>query len=235
MEGMPAITPLIVAATASSVALVCLDCRAQSTKKIHRADHLSDLVLLAPFLSLFYTEHFWTSLILTLPVILVSYLTQRICYQMGRLDTSPEVLALTPGSYLISILVYFLLFHHGVLSESQVTVSADTSETFSSHQRGTGFWAYLTYFSVFCVTMTRKSNDGISLSTLALVLAVTILPFFTGHYWYAMLAGLGMLLIALQRAFRVMEAGSSGGLSFMSGYLYLMAAFASMLMYAILF
>lgn len=96
-------------------------------------------------------------------------------------------------------------------------------------------WPYAIYLLSFLIAITRKESDTIGLAILLLVPTITVLPFFTGHYWWAMAAGFCLLIAAIQRAFKYAEPGSGGALSVIGGFFYLMAAFGSILIYAILY
>ncbi|MBB3060944.1 hypothetical protein [Microbulbifer rhizosphaerae] len=223
-------------------ALVFIDCYAFRKKLAdikevtHHNERLSDLVLFVPFAALFYTENFWSNLGCTLPIILAVAATQWTCYKKGWLDSPPELITLAPGSYLLTVIAYFVFFHEGVLVDSSSTpevIPAETSRTGSLFWLD--FWPYAVYLVCFLLAITRRSMDGIFLSALLLILAITILPFFTGYYWWAMLAGLCVLLLTSHRAFNVMEPGTAGAYSLVSSLFYMIAAFGSMLTYGILF
>lgn len=228
--------------TAIACLLVLVDCYALRGKATgaeevsHRNERLSDLVFLAPFAALFYTEYFWTSLIFTLPIILAVIATQWACHRKRWIDRPSELILLVPGSYLLTLIVYFIFFHDGFLAESNPTpeVIADRTAE-SSAFTWLGFWPYAIYAFGFLLAITRKSTDGICLSALLLILAITILPFFTGHYWWSMLAGFGLLLFTGHRAFSILESGSAGAFSLVSGLFYMISAFGSVLAYAFLY
>lgn len=228
--------PLLITAIGSTL-LLLLDCRS-SIKESPAAgattgsnDRLSDLALLSPFIALFYTDTFWTSLLFTVPLILVVLTMQSICYRKGWLSTPPEPLALAPGVYLLAILGYFMFFHEGLAGPNA------GSENIVERDRPSwiDYWPYAAYLITFTFTATRRSTDGICLSILFLALANCILPFFTDHYWWAMLAGFVMLMLVLNRGLRHLGQDEGGALSMIGGYFYMLTAFGSVIVYAILY
>lgn len=224
-----------------SIALAIIDCHTDRKKKTSsenpdfRGDRASDLVIFTPFVALFYTENFWLNLACTLPVILVSFMAQIFFYRKGFLNHPPELLTLAPGSYLLTVIGYFLFFHTGLQASSDGESTPQAAETSQPLYTWLSFWPYAVYIICFLFSITRKSSNGIFVSTLIIVLAVTILPFFTGHYWWAMLAGFCLLAVTMKRALDVLEPGSGGALSVVGGYFYSLAAFSSVLIYAILY
>lgn len=230
---MPEILPTTAVLSLFAAVLAIIDCYIAKAKRETaenvdlRTDRLSDLVIFAPFLALLYTENFWLNLTGTLPVILVSFLAQTFFYRRDWLKSPPEFLTLAPGSYLLAVISYFIFFHEGLLvgSDGEPVVE---SLSFS-------FWPYAAYVAFFLFAITRKSTNGICLSTLIMALAVNTLPFFTAHYWWAMAAGFCILIVIVCRAQTALDSGSGGALSFVSGYFYLITALGSILVYAILY
>ncbi|MCX2800276.1 hypothetical protein OQJ68_00580 [Microbulbifer thermotolerans] len=238
---MPEILPTTAILSVFASVLAIIDCYiAKKKRKITensdlRSDRLSDLVVLTPFLALLYTENFWLNLVCTLPIILTSFLAQTFFYRKGWLASPPEFLTLSPGSYLLAVVGYFIFFHQGFLGDSNMDSALTTAGESKSPYSWLNLWPYAAYLVFFLFATTRKSTNGIYLSILIMVLAVNILPFFTGYYWWSMLAGFCILAVTVRRAMDVLEPGSGGAVSFVGGYFYLITAFGSILAYAILY
>ncbi|MFC6634141.1 hypothetical protein [Microbulbifer taiwanensis] len=235
---MPEILLPIGLITILAVLAVAIDCYVTGRKtddsgtRSANSDRLSDLALFAPFLALFYTENFWTSLACTLSIILITATSQWFCHRKGWLNAPSELITLVPGSILLTVVIYFIFFHDGFAEATpHDLVEANDGE----HTSWTGYWVSALYFICFLLAAVPKKSDATFLSLLLLIPAITILPFFTGHYFWFMLLGLLLLLISVHRGFKNLETGSGGALSAVGGYFYMLAAFASIAVYAILY
>lgn len=236
---MPEIGKLIALLTITGCLVVLADAhilkrKARTTGKEQGSskERLSDAAAFSPFIALAYTDHFWTSLLWTLPVILAVTATQRVFYRKGWLDTPSELVVLAPGSYLLVIIAYFMFFHEGLVESSPV--EPETAGT-GAPSSWSIYWLSALYVTCFLLAIVPKKADSTFLSLVFLIPAITILPFFTGHYFWFMLLGFLLLLVSVHRGIKHMEAGSVGALSAIGGYFYLLAAFASIVVYAILY
>lgn len=236
---MPETLALIALLASIGCAFVLLDIQIQKSSNrtaiegIHTSkDRLSDLVVFSPFVALFYTEGFWNHLLWTFPPILAVTATQWACHRKGWLGSPPELVPLAAGSYLLATAAYFLFFHEGLLEGSPTTpeeVRAKGQSTWAT------YWPYAGYFICFLLSTAPKKPGSIVLSLLFLIPAATILPFFTGHYFWFMLLGALFVLLAIRRGIKKAEAGSAGALSVIGGYFYAITAFGSLLVYAVLY
>ncbi len=223
-----------------TLAALAIDCYS-SLKRENNAAHspssearLSDFVFFTPFIALYYHDEFWISLPFTLPLIIATVAVQSFFHKRGWLKSPPEIWAMIPGPYLLAIVGYFMFFREGILSEPapEAGVESALGESASSWL---DFWPYAVGLILFLFTMTARRTDSIGFSHLLFIPAITILPFFTDSYWWTMLAGFVLFLIAVHRMFRVMNSDHIGGASVMGGYFYMMAAFGSVVVYAILY
>ncbi len=142
-----------------------------------------------------------------------------------------------PGSYLLTIIAYFIFFHEGIFTASAPAVDSTLSQDPESPE-ATGwlyYWPYLVILGCFIPTMITNNDSIFSVSLLLLILAITIMPFFTGYYWSTMGGGFLLLLVAVNRMFKVLKSDEAGGASFISSFFYMMAAFFSIVIYAVFF
>ncbi|MCW8128695.1 hypothetical protein [Microbulbifer halophilus] len=206
---MPEIVSILPALAIAALLCLGVDCYAtirltqSSENSTTSKGRLSDLIFFTPFIALYYHDEFWINLPFTLPLILITVATQGFAYKKGWLKASPEEWTMIPGPYLLAIVGYFMFFREGILTTPSPSSTAPEISVEMETSGWVSFWPYITGLSIFLFTITRKSTDGITLSLLLFTLIITILPFFTDHYWWAMGAGLVLFLIAVQRMFRI--------------------------------
>ncbi len=194
----------------------------------------------APFLALFYTEHFWITLLYLIPLYLYFGLLMYIANKKQWCPFFVTDIAIYGSSGLmVTIIGYFIWFHEGVLSPSETTVVSVANE-----KAVIVVWPFYVMAGLFIAgfivnklaSKKNRSEANAAFKILALqAIGYPVLPLFTDYYWWTMLAGLVAYVIALPIILRVLTDSSRGGIGFVLGYIYMMAATGSILLYAFLF
>lgn len=182
------------------------------------------LVLFAPFLTLFYHDHFWGVLVYYfLPLQLYCFL---VAYGLQRWKKNDGLRAMSvvngTGSLMLTLIAYYLFFHEGSLSED---VAAAPNNPDASH-----WWSWWPFaLIVLAGWLTAILNSEKLIWLLGLVFLVV--PFFSHHPLWAMsLASLAFLLVCFALAERQ---GSGAYVAFF--IFYMLAQMGALIIYAVLF
>ena len=225
-----------------------LDCHFQKKAKANSLDtydinhRLSDtLMLFAPYTILFFSENFWINTLYLIPLFLYAILIMQLAYKKGWSPVGPAMVLITfPGSVMVTVIIYYIFFHDGVMSP-EVTQPTDTG--IANEENSNPLWPFFIYGLLLFTQLVyglaeRKKGEEANKSANFLflqVLGFNILPLFSQHYWWLMLAGAIMFFAIVQSVVNRMELTSRGGIGFVLIYSYMMAATASIVLYAILF
>ncbi|WP_250460117.1 hypothetical protein [Microbulbifer litoralis] len=237
---MPDIASLIPILSACALLALAIDCYATakqaqgSGNPVSPEGRLSDFVFFTPFIALYYHDEFWLSLLFTLPLILVTVAAQAFLRQKSWLKGPSEVWVMIPGPYLLTTIGYFMFFREGILADPPPDPAIEISGK-AGDSSWLDFWPYAVGLALFLLTIAARRTDSICLGHLFFIPAITILPFFTDHYWWTMLSGFVLFLVCVHRMFKVMNSDHISAASIMSGYFYMMAAFGSLVVYAIFY
>ncbi len=205
-------------------------------------DILDNILLFSPFVALFYVDSFWLNLSYLAVIIAAVAILRGILYKFGIYKYPPTlVLSTGPGSFFLVIIIYFSIFHEGALSTSSSGIEAEleSSETGSAN----GFSLYYLIGSLLayvCITLSvifklRSSNEFSGASLIFALLGFNIIPFFTGYFWWSMLASLFLFFGLLSYAYKQESGRNLGSVGWVFLYLYMLAATFSCILYAILF
>ncbi len=199
------------------------------------------LMLLAPYAILFFSDNFWINILYLVPLFLYAALLAQLAYKKGWSPVGPAMVFVTfPGSVGVTVIIYYIFFHEGVLSPD-VTQLANTGIANKEHT--ISLWPFYIYGLLLFTQLvyglierkkgaeTNKSVDFLFIQ----VLAFNILPLFTQHYWWLMLAGVIMFFAIVQSVANRMKLSSRVGMRFVLIFFYMMAATASIVLYTILF
>jgi len=200
----------------------------------------SFLLSFTPFIALFYTEHFWLTLLYLVPLYLYFGILMFIANKKNWCPFFKFDIALYGSSGLIvTIIAYFIWFHEGLLSSPQtgveLTINKDTTLT---------VWPFYVFAFLFVSAffthqlLPKKQRSESNVAFIVLVIqaiSYPILALFTEYYWWSMLAGLVAYIISMPILLRPLTGSSRGGIGFVLSYIYMMAATGSILVYAFLF
>ena len=221
-------------------------------------------ILICPYIALFYSDHFWNHLLFTVPLLIYGVVLTRIANLRGSLAYHFDALiSLMVGSFLLAIILYFLFFHDGALSDSEVSTVAPAEHSNSDEPAESWLPSFLqpivTYlpYLVFVglgvhavyVRMQRKRltasmenvpNEGLRIpyGHISLVITVpllTLLPLLTGYYWWMLLAGIILYFQIMSNRIPQMEVSLRGGIGMVSVYLFMGMVMLSIILYAVLF
>ncbi len=194
----------------------------------------------APFLALFYTEHFWITLIYLIPLYLYFGL---LMYIANKKQWCPffvtDIAVYGSSGLMVTVIAYFIWFHEGVLSPQETEMVTVETKNMASV-----VWPFYVMTGLFIVgflinRLAPKKNRSEANSAFMMVaiqaISYPILALFTDYYWWTMLAGLVAYAVALPIILRALPDSSRGGIGFVLGYIYMMAATGSILLYAFLF
>lgn len=236
---MPELTLLIAILSVVALALVIIDCLKESefnseAKAEHNhQDELSNLlILVAPYLALIYPDKFWLGLLALCGISLATFSLQWVSYKTGWLRRPPEYIYLLPGSCIVSVVLYFIIFHDGPLQMAQLEIIKTEDKNQWSWVQ---LWPWALYIAGILVAAGRKGSGGMSVASLIMIVLFNLLPFFTGYYWTSMLAGLAVFAVILNRLVPRLEISIRGGFAFVSAFAYMLAASISVVIYALLY
>lgn len=212
-------------------AAIFLDCF--NTRRAERIDsyefdenaRASDMVMLfSPFFSLFYIESFWLVLAGITAITAVGMLMQYIAKSSGRLKQGPGFMAFNlPGVAIILLLIYWFGFNDG---ETVIDLSAK-EPVIDNNSAWWSWWPYLTYILVaffsLLICKVKKLQDG---GVWLLMLALNVLPFFTGYYWSALFLGLVSYFFIMTSLAKSWGTGAGAGSAFLIFYMFGLAASA---------
>lgn len=185
---------------------------------------LSDsVVLFAPFLILFYHDHFWGVLIYYfLPLQLYCFLVAYGLQRWKKTDGLRQMAMINgTGSVMLTLIAYYLFFHQGALTE-EVTATPNMDATH--------WWSWWPFaLIVVAGWLTAALNSEKLIWVLGVVFLVV--PFFSHHPLWAMsLASLAFLLVCFSLA---EQQGNSAYVAFV--FFYMLAQMAALIIYAVLF
>lgn len=203
------------------------------------------LLVFSPFAIFFYTDAFWSNLLYYyLPLWLYFGAALFVAKKKGW---CPHGLSLYPirvsSGLVVVFLGYYLFFHDGMAADAPV--ESVVNDLQPEEGEGSGFallksyWAFGAIVVIGLLTLLLKRVDKtanqqlFTLSLWLMTFGLPVLPFFSPHYWWAMLATLISYAMVISRLSK--SAGSEGGAYFAFFYFYLLAAAGSVILYAVLF
>lgn len=186
---------------------------------------LSDsLVLFAPFLALFYHDHFWSVLVCYfLPFQLYCFLVAYGLRRWKETDALRQMSAINGiGSLMLTLITYYLFFHEGALTEDVVTTP--------NNEDANHWWSWWPFaLIVVAGWLTAALNSEKLIWVLGVVFLVV--PFFSHHPLWAMaLASLAFLLVCFSLA---EQQGNGAYVAFV--FFYMLAQMGALIIYAVLF
>lgn len=191
----------------------------------HKSQSLSDsVVLFAPFLVLFYHDHFWGVLVCYfLPFQLYCFLVAYALRRWKKTDALREMSVINGvGSLMLVLIAYYLFFHEGALTEEVV---AEPNKVDVNH-----WWSWWPFvLIVLAGWLTAVLNSEKLIWILGVIFLVV--PFFSHHPLWAMaLASLAFLLVCFSLAER-----QGNGAYVALVYFYMLAQMAALIIYAVFF
>lgn len=193
-----------------------------------------NLVLLTPFVLLFYTDQFWHNLLVYLIPLYVYYaLVFFIAKIMRWYQVMWSILAFHSfGALLLTVIGYFLFFHEG-----PAAIAAEVQEQSAGKESSLmSYWAYFLagFLALATLGLDLGKKSGVAATLILLLTGLfPILPFFMPNYWL----GLGILsavyvTLCLSLASR---AGTASGAYAAFVYFYMLVATGSIVVRAIFF
>ena len=196
-----------------------------------------------PFAALFYADHIWLSLLYMVPLYAYFGIIMYIATRKSWCKYMTHDMYLYPSSGLIvTIICYFIWFHGGVLSPDDASAVGKTALA-SKEISPPSVWPYYVFgglsgsilITILYTRLKRESKSSSANLLLPTAIIFPLLPLFIDSYWWGMLATLISMLIMMPLATDQLPVSSRGGVGFVIGYIYMMAATLSILLYAILF
>lgn len=198
-----------------------------------------------PFAALFYADHFWLSLLYMVPLYAYFGSIMYVATKKSWCKFMTHDMYLYPSSGLIvTIICYFIWFHGGILSPDDTNTINGNTVSAAKEISSPSVWPYYIFGALaasilITILYVRLKLDSKSSTAANLLLPTAIifplLPLFIDSYWWGMLATFVSVLIMMPLATDQLPVSSRGGIGFVVGYIYMMAATLSILLYAILF
>lgn len=205
-------------------------------------DILDNLLLFSPFVVLFYVDSFWLNLSYLAAIIAAVAILRWMLYKFGVYKYPPTLVISTgPGSFFLVIIIYYSIFHEGALSTSSSGIASglESSETgstnsFSLYYLIGSIVAYV-IIGLSVIYKLRSSDEFSGASLIFALLSFNIIPFFTGHFWWSMLASLFLFFSLMSYAYKQDIGRNLGSVGSVFLYFYMVVATLSCILYAILF
>jgi len=200
------------------------------------------VMMFSPFVTLFYTDFFWTALLYMVPLYVYFSVLMVIANKKSWCPFSKADLFIASSGLTTTVLAYYIWFHKGILVPQ--TTALTTSSSHSSNNADPSIWPYYV-FGILLATIlisalyeknSNSKKSGLASSLLAPVAVIfPLLPLFIESYWWGMLASLMSLILVMPIISKLLPISTRGGMSFVVSYIYMMAATLSIILYAILF
>ncbi len=190
-------------------------------------------VYFLPFAALYYSEPFWLNLGMLAGVAVYGGLLLLIANRNNHLGGQIEMFVFRAmGSLIVTILGYYIFIHEGVLSDEAAVQEATTSS-----DSWLSYWPYAVYALVIIPLLSKPADENADATPklIVAIIAFNTLPLFTDYFWWALLAGVIVFLSVSKVVIDRMDVTVKGGASFFLSYIYMMAAMASIIVYAVLF
>jgi len=201
----------------------------------YKSRRISDsFTLFVPFAVLYYHEAFWHNLMFYfIPLYVYFLLLAWIAQKKFQLASAFDMLLImSGGSFMLSIIGYYIFFHQGVLAPEPEVVEV-------TEQGQTGLWVWwpivTAILSAVGGVILLKIMGGKSEKLLfPVALILLVLPFFSHHPYWAMLLSTGLFFYFCITAAK--QGDSTGaGAYFAFFFFYMMAQMATLIVYAIVF
>jgi len=204
-----------------------------------------------PFSLLFYTENFWMNFLYFLPLYTYFYVWMMVANKKAWCPYSfSDLKVFGVSGFIGTVIAYYLFFHEGVLDSSapvesanELGVNEQSANDPAIRERDYAEWPYYTALALVVMTLLivglerafRKEPNVSSLMLLVLAVALPVLPLFIEHYWWGLLVAVILTGVCVPLVLKVLDDTEQGAIMFVVGYFFMMACFASILLYAFLF
>lgn len=195
---------------------------------------IDSFAMFAPFALLYYHDAFWHNLIFYfIPLYLYFLLLAWIAQKKFQLMSAFAMLSVVSGgSFMLSIIGYYIFFHQGTLAPEPEVV-----KTIEQNQKGLWvWWPILAAILSALIVVALLKTMGEKMATLLFPLAgvLLILPFFSHHPYWSMILGTGLFFYSAMVAAGQNGTTGAGAYSALF-FIYLMAQFFALIVYALLF
>lgn len=200
--------------------------RVESETGTYQPDRLSDsVVVFAPFITLFYHDHFWQAFLYYLiPFNCYCALMMYSVYRWKRVSSSREMIIVNSTAGVpLTLIAYYLFFHQGTLANEPATIHVE-------EQVNHTWWAWWPFAVIlFSGGLTAILNSEKMLWVSGVIFL--LLPFFSHHPLWAMaVASLVFLLVCLSLAERQRNGAYVALFMF-----YMIGQIAALIAYAVFF
>lgn len=217
--------------------LLCWDVRTARNPETgeYQSQRISDtFTVLAPFALLYYHEYFWHNLIFYfIPLYVYFLLLAWIAQKKFQLASAFEMLlVVSAGSFMLNIIGYYIFFHQGALAPEP-----EVAQNIEQPQKGLWVWwpilaAVLSTLTI--VVLLKKLGEKVATLLFPLALVLLILPFFSHHPYWTMIVGTGLFFYSAATAAGQNGTTGAGAYSALF-FIYVMAQFFALIVYALLF
>ena len=149
------------------------------------------------------------------------------------------------GSLVLLIVLYFLFYHEGVLTEDTLVKSSVDNIVLSENSiaENQSMWPYITYaililvyFSAYVLQGLRpKAKELLSLFNFIMAVVFPLLAMFTAYFWWLLLISSIVNIVLMQLTTSGQEESVKGGFGFVAVYFMMMSVMGSIMIYAFLF
>lgn len=210
----------------------------------------SELIIsLLPLCAFFYHESFWHALFILALMMVYGIALKILAHKSGWLHFDIALLkshcigsaALGLCGYLLYLLVtsvWAFFFGADASSEGGMSVVGQVAKE-------SQYWPFVIYalligaifLTIFTDQRRKQTNKIAPYALFAVMAGFVILPWFTGFYWFLMLAGAlcFLFLTEFMCTYKSSDITGVGGIMFFYGYVYMLASVMSVLIYLIFF
>lgn len=225
------VLPLVLLAV---IAGLVKDCREHlrlkaSTDYIAYSEHRSSdsVMMLAPFLVFFYTDHFWPVAAGLVAILLAGMAAQSLLWRRNYLRSGAEMmLATLPSLTMIILLIYWLVVLDGIavweLFDRPETSAATVAPVVEQPKSvWLIWWPYVAYAAIIVANLlAKKPKESVWLTVAAV--GFLVLPFFTDYFWACL--GFGVVGFFWLMARQAKHWGTAAGAGSAFFFMYLLAA-----------
>ncbi len=194
----------------------------------YKSQYASDsLALFSPFAALYFHDFFWQALLyyfvpLHLYFVVLAWAVKR---KVENFPPFEMIKVIGSGSFILTIIIYYLFFHQGLLTEPKAETPTETVQVVNHP-----WWVWWPFAGiVLSAWITALINSEKLILVLGLVLL--ILPYFSHHpLWAMLLTVFAMFWCCFSMA---QKQGNSAYVAFLM--FYLLAQTGSVVVYAIFF